>query len=272
MWFAGGFHNRGVLVNHVSPAANSAPAAPLGVQLYSVRDDLGPGGLEPTLRRLAAMGFTHVEPYRILADTDRFAAALKETGLSATAAHANVVSGDADAFLAAAGQLGLDALVVPWTEPAGLTDLDGVLALAAAINGVAERAAGQGIRIGYHNHDFEFRQQVSGVAAYEILVDALADNVILELDTHWASVGGADVFELIPRLAGRLHYLHVTNEPPDDDDPPALGTDLTGRMDEVIAAARPFMEMAVLEVVVHEGDVFPVLARNADYFLRQVRA
>jgi hypothetical protein len=43
-------------------------------------------------------------------------------------------------------------------------------------------------------------------------------------------------------------------------------------MDEVIAAARPFMEMAVLEVVVHEGDVFPVLARNADYFLRQVRA
>ena len=30
--------------------------------------------------------------------------------------------------------------------------------------------------------------------------------------------------------------------------------------------------MPVVEVVVHEGDIFPVLERNAAFFLRQVRA
>jgi sugar phosphate isomerase/epimerase len=247
------------------------PPAPLGVQLYSVRDDIGPAELTATLGRLAAMGFTHVEPYRILDDPDGLAAALRTTGLAATAAHASVITADQDAYLAAAAELGLGTLIVPWTEPGTITDRAGVETLAAAINAAAARAADQGIRVGYHNHDFEFRQQVDGVPAYQILTDALDERVVLELDTFWASMGGADVFELIPALAGRLRYVHVTNEPPDDDDPSPLGPPVTGRMAEVVALARPLVEMVVLEIVVHDGDVFPVLARNAEFFLSQVR-
>jgi sugar phosphate isomerase/epimerase len=250
----------------------AGPQAPLGVQLYSVRDDIGPADLAATLRRLAAMGFTHVEPYRILDDPAGLAAALRASGLAATAAHANVITADQDAYLAAAAQLGLDTLIVPWTEPDSIADRAGVEALAAAINAAAARAADRGIRVGYHNHDFEFRQQVDGVPAYQILTDALDERVVLELDTFWASMGGADVFELIPALAGRLRFVHVTNEPPDADDPPPLGPPVAGRMSEVVALARPLVEMVVLEVVVHDGDVFPVLARNAEFFLGQVRA
>jgi sugar phosphate isomerase/epimerase len=102
-------------------------------------------------------------------------------------------------------------------------------------------------------------------------VDALDESVLLELDTHWASVGGADVFELIPRLGSRVRFLHVTNEPPDPGDP-VRGTDLTGRMGEVLALSRPFLEMPVVEVVVHDGDVFPVLQRNAGFFLHLARS
>jgi len=94
---------------------------------------------------------------------------------------------------------------------------------------------------------------------------------VLELDTHWASVGGADVFELLPRLGTRVGYVHVTNEPPDEDDPPVLGVDITGRMDEVIAAGQKNGAMPVLEVVVHDTDVFPVLERNAEFFGALVR-
>jgi sugar phosphate isomerase/epimerase len=246
--------------------------APLGVQLYSVRDDIGPGDLSRTLARLAAMGFTHVEPYRILGNADEFTAALRETGLTATAAHANVVTDERDAYLAAARRLGLRTLIVPWTDPAGLSDRDSITAFAAAVNDAARRASDQGISVGYHNHDFEFSQRADGVPAYEILVDALDESVVLEVDTHWASIGGADVFELLPRLGDRVRFLHVTNEPADDDDPPVMGVDITGRMDEVVAAGRAIGAMAVLEVVVHEGDIFPVLERNAAYFGKLVRA
>jgi sugar phosphate isomerase/epimerase len=254
---------------HRQPAVE--PAA-IGVQLYSVRDDIGPADLTTTLGRLAAMGITHVEPYRILDDPSGLARSLADTGLTAVAAHANVIDGELDAYLAAARQLGLDTLIVPWTEPDRLTDREGISALAQAINAAGRRSANQGIAIGYHNHDFEFRQHVGGTAAYEILAQSLDDSIILELDTHWASVGGADVLDLLPRLGSRVSFLHVTNEPPDEDDPPVLGTDITGRMDEVIAAGRKIGAMPVLEIVVHSGDVFPVLERNVGYFLSLVRS
>jgi len=254
--------------------SHASSSAPLGVQLYSVRDDIGPDDLDRTLDRIAAMGFTHVEPFSILKQTDQLAAGLARTGLGAVAAHANVATGDREAFLAAAGRLGLKALIVPWTDPDGLRDRAGVLTLAAAINEAARRAADEGIEVGYHNHDFEFRQHSGGLPAYQILLDALDDSVFLELDTYWASTGGADVFELVPRLGGRVRFLHVKNEPPDDDDPPILGVDITGRMDEVVALGASIGAMPVVEVVVHggeRGDIFPVLERNARFFLDQVR-
>ena len=256
--------------------ATSGPAGPLpvslGVQLFSVRNDIGPADLAVTLGRLAAMGFTHVEPYRILESTGLLADAMAAAGLQATAAHANVITEDTGALLAAARRLGLGTLIVPWTEPATLTDRAGVAGLAAAVNEAARRFGDAGLRVGYHNHDFEFSQQVDGVPAYQVLADELDDDVLLELDTHWASVGGADVFELLPRLGDRVRYLHVTNEPPDDDDPPTLGADLTGRMGDVLALGRAAGAMPVVEVVIHEGDIFPVLERNAAFFLGQVRA
>jgi sugar phosphate isomerase/epimerase len=241
--------------------------SPLGIQLYSVRDDLGPADLEATLKRLAAMGFTHAEPYRILDRTEQLRAALAAAGLRATAAHANVTTADRDAYFDAAVVLGLDTLIVPWTEPAALLDRDGIAAVAAAINDAARRAADRGLAVGYHNHDFEFSQHVDGKPAYEILADSLDDAVVLEVDTFWASMGGADVFELVPRLGSRVRFLHVTNEPPDDDDPTPLGPALIGRMGEVGRLGSPFVEMPVVEVVVHAGDVFPVLERNAAFFL-----
>lgn len=262
-------------MSHASPdqSANLQPEpAPLGVQLYSVRDDIGPGQLEPTLLRLAGMGFTHVEPYRILDDTERLGEAIREAGLDAVAAHANVVAAERDAYFAAARRLGLATLIVPWAEPERLAVRDGIADLAAAVNEAADRAADHGLAVGYHNHDFEFSQQVSGVPAYEILAESLDDRVVLEVDAHWASVGGADVFSLLARLGERVKFLHVTNEPPDDDDPPVRGVDLTGRMDEVVASGRKTGAMTVLEIVVHDGDSFAALERNAAFFRQQVRS
>ena len=243
--------------------------SPLGIQLYSVRDDIGPADLETTLKRLAAMGFTHAEPYRILDRTEQLGEALAAAGLQVTAAHANVTTSDRDAYFDAAARLGLDTLIVPWTEPDALSTRDGVAAVAAAINDAARRAADRGLRVGYHNHDFEFSQHVDGRPAYEILTDSLDGEVVLEVDTFWASMGGADVFELIPRLGARVRFLHVTNEPPDDDDPPPLGPAITGRMAEVARLGTPFVHMPVVEAVVHSGDVFDVLERNAAFFLGQ---
>jgi sugar phosphate isomerase/epimerase len=246
-------------------------ASQLGIQLYSVRDDLGPARLDDTLARLAAMGFTHAEPYDILSDPHGLAAALRRNGLLAATAHAAVTELDETAVLDAADLLDIGTVIIPWVEPRSIADRAGVEKLADAINGVAERAARRGIRIGYHNHDFEFAQRVDGVPVYELLVGLLDPAVVLELDVYWAGVGGADVFELLPRLGGRVRFLHVVRDREPGNDRPVLGVDATGRMDEVLALAAGPLELPIVEVVAHHGDVFPLVERNAAFFRELVR-
>ena len=248
--------------------------AQLGVQLYSVREDLGPAVLGDTLKRLAGMGFTHVEPYDILSDTSALHNAMREAGLVAQTAHANIVDPelDRDAIVAAAKQLGIDTIIVPWTEPDSISTRAGVEALAAAINDAAAFAAPHDIRIGYHNHDFEFSRTIDGAPAYDLLVSLLDEPVVLEVDTYWASVGGADVFELLPRLGKRVRFLHVKTEPPNPPDRVMLGPDISDRQADVLAVTRDSVELPIVEAVVHEGDIFPVLRRNAAFFVKEVAA
>ncbi|HEX4789819.1 MAG TPA: TIM barrel protein [Actinospica sp.] len=245
---------------------------PLGIQLYSVRDDLGPSQLDDTFARLVALGFTHVEPYDVLSDTDGLAAALRRSGLRAATAHADVVTLDETAILDAAERLGIETVIVPWVEPDGIADRAGVEKLAAAVNASAGRAAARGITIGYHNHDFEFAQRIDGTPAYELFVDLLDPAVALELDVYWAGVGGADVFELLPRLGDRVRYLHDVHDREPGNDRPVLGVDATGRMDEVLALAAGALELPIVEVVAHHSDVYPLVERNAAYFRKLVGA
>jgi sugar phosphate isomerase/epimerase len=241
---------------------------PLGVQLYSVRDDLDAAVLPATVARLAAMGYTHLEPYRILENTELLKRSMDDAGVVATTAHANLVTLDRDDHLRAARILGIGTMIIPWVEPASISTRDGVEALAASVNDVAAWGAANGIRIGYHNHDFEFSQHIDGVSAWEMLVELFDDHVILELDTYWASVGGGDVLEILERLGSRIPLLHVKNEPANPDDPAPLGPDITGRMPAVLAAAAPNLEFPVVELVV--DDVFTALERNARWFTAEL--
>jgi sugar phosphate isomerase/epimerase len=218
------------------------------------------------------MGFTHAEPYDILSDPHGLAAALRRHGLLSATAHAAVTELDETAVLDAADLLDIGTVIVPWVEPRSIADRAGVEKLADAINGVAERAARRGIRIGYHNHDFEFAQRVDGAPVYELLVSLLDPAVVLELDVYWAGVGGADVFELLPRLGDRVRFLHVVRDREPGNDRPVLGVDATGRMGEVLALAAGPVELPIVEVVAHHSDVFPLVERNAAFFRELVRA
>src|SRR4029450_3096532 len=78
-------------------------------------------------------------------------------------------------------------------------------------NKAAIEAADHGITVGYHNHHFELESKIGGVHALEILVDSLSDAVILEVDTYWAAVGGADVPALLGKFGDRVKAIHVND-------------------------------------------------------------
>jgi len=180
----------------------------LSLQLYTVRGKLEED-FDGTLARIAEIGYTKVEPFGVTAFADRLADALPKHGLSAPTTHAGLLREDSALILAAAQRLGITTVIDPHTDPARWQAADDVKAIAQGLNEAAKVAADLGITVGYHNHQFELESTIGGAHALEILADNLSDEVILEVDTYWAAVGGADVPALLKKFGERVTAIHV---------------------------------------------------------------
>jgi sugar phosphate isomerase/epimerase len=241
------------------------PRSPISVQLYSVRDRLA-DDLEGTLERLAALGFTNVEPYgAFVVDSDDYVAALASTGLSAPSAHAGVLdlSDPSPAFEAAAA-IGVKTIIDPAHRTDDWESISGIARIAERINTAAERAREYGLRLGYHNHWWELESRPNGTPALELLAHRLTDDVVLEVDTYWVEVGGVDVVDLLGRLGDRVQLLHVKDGDKSRDVKAQLPAG-EGAMDvPAILDAAP-AAMRVLEFDDYAGDTMDGLAASLAY-------
>jgi sugar phosphate isomerase/epimerase len=181
----------------------------IALQLYTVRS-LMAVDLAGTLRALAATGFSAVE-LAGLPETSpgRLAALLDETGLRPVASHESVESlrMDASAVADRMADLGCPRVIVPWMPEDDRRTVDDVRRFASELGGFAQTFAQRGIRVGYHNHSFEFAP-LDGTTAWDILLGELAPEVEIELDVYWVAVGGRDVATEI-QAAGRVRLLHM---------------------------------------------------------------
>jgi sugar phosphate isomerase/epimerase len=243
-------------------------ANPPAVQLYSLREQLQAGSRLAVLRSLSEFGYGAVEPYDVATDPERLRDDLVETGLTACSVHARVLGEDAHAYLAGARTVGAGTVIVPSVKPERFADAGSISALAREINEGAAKAADYGLRLGYHNHWFELESVISGRTGLEVLADALDENVILEVDTYWAAVGGQDVPELLGRLGDRVRYLHVKDGPITREDPmTAVGQ---GRMPVAdILAAAPRAEWHVVELDRCATDMLTAVRESLEWLAGQ---
>ena len=226
----------------------------LSVQLYSVRDKYAadPTG---TLQRLAAIGFTRVEPYGVVQNADFLRAGLPANGLTAPTAHAQLIGADQHAVFAAAVECGIGVVIDPFVPADKWQEEADISATAGAINSAAKIAAEHGVTVGYHNHWWELQSRIGGRSALEVFADQLDPSVVLEVDTYWATAGGEDAPALLGRLGERVHAIHVKDG--------GLATDASGQLPagqgqvpvaEVLAAAPNALR--VVEFDAYDGDIF----------------
>ncbi|GAA1680483.1 sugar phosphate isomerase/epimerase [Kribbella sp. NPDC056951] len=227
----------------------------LSLQLYTVRHKLEED-FDATLARIAEIGFTKVEPFGVPGIADQLAEALPKHGLSAPTTHAGLLRDeDAAPIYAAAQKLGISTVIEPFIDPARWQSADDVKATAEALNQASVEAAKHGITVGYHNHHFELESKIDGVHALEIFVDHLNDDVVLELDTYWAAVGGADVPALLKKWGSRVVALHVKDGDGtlDNKAQTAVG-DGTIAVADILAAAP--QALRVVELDDFSGEIF----------------
>ena len=188
-------------------------SSPPALQLYTLREQLQTSGRKAVLQRVADFGYGAVEPYDVLTDPEQLRADLDEAGLAVCSVHAKILDGEGEAMLRGALAVGAGTVIVPWADPVRFADSEPIAVLAGELNEAAVKLADLGLRLGYHNHDFELSSIVGGRPGLEVLADGLDPAVVLEVDTYWAAVGGQDVPALLRRLGDRVRYLHVKDGP-----------------------------------------------------------
>ncbi|RKO24576.1 sugar phosphate isomerase/epimerase [Pseudarthrobacter phenanthrenivorans] len=225
------------------------------IQLYTLRNAVQED-LAGTIRRVAEIGFTQVEPYNFVAMAKELGAALKENGLTAPSGHAPLLSQDQDGIFAAAKELGITTVIDPFIPAERWQSAEDIQETAAQLNAAAQKGAGYGIRVGYHNHQWELESTIEGRTALEYFADLLDPELVLEVDTYWVAVGGQDPVDILTRLGDRVKLIHIKDGP--------LTTETKAQQPagqgklpvlDVIAAAKS-LEVGVVEFDDYAGDIF----------------
>ena len=81
---------------------------------------------------------------------------------------------------------------------------------AEQFNKVGEQVKKDGLQLGYHNHNFEFKKFEGGVTGYdEFLRLTDPDLVKLEMDCGWVTVAGHDPVAYLHKFPDRYKLLHI---------------------------------------------------------------
>ncbi len=182
----------------------------IGVQLYTLRS-LMEQDVQATLAKVGEAGYKEVEfaGYfdKPLTDIGTW---LKDSGLTAPSTHINTynLENNFDAALEAAHVLGHKHMFLNWLAPEDRT-VDRYKEIAALLNKNGEKARDAGVRLGHHNHEFEF-DDLGGTTGFGILAtETDADKVEFELDVYWTRVANIDPITLFKAHPGRFPCIHV---------------------------------------------------------------
>jgi sugar phosphate isomerase/epimerase len=225
------------------------------LQLYTLRNAIQED-LPGTIRKVAEIGFTQVEPYNFVATAQELGEALRDNGLTAPSGHAPLLSQDQDQIFTAARELGITTVIDPFIPADRWQSAEDVQATAAQLNAAAKKGAGYGIRVGYHNHQWELESRIEGRTALEYFADLLDPELVLEVDTYWVAVGGQDPVDILGKLGTRVKFIHIKDGPLTADTKAQLpaGQGKVAVLD-VIAAAKS-LEVGVVEFDDYDGDIF----------------
>jgi sugar phosphate isomerase/epimerase len=187
----------------------------VGLQLYSLRDIIGkdPKGV---LKSVAEFGYKELESYGYK-DGKYFDLPAKEYADYVTSLGMKNVSGHYGIDLAKnsweqtcadAKLIGQEYVVVPYLTEEYYKTLDDLKKTCAIINKGEEIATKMGLKMGYHNHAFEFKQ-VEGQVMFDVMMKELNPNVRMELDIFWVVNAKQDPIQLFQKYPGRFEQWHV---------------------------------------------------------------
>lgn len=249
----------------------------LGIQLYSVRDDMSkdPKG---TITRLKKMGYSYVEHagYKDrkfygypVADFKQF---LHDTGIKMLSGHsflgakqwngAGDFTHDWKQTIDDAAAVGMKYIISPGLDEDLCKSSDDFKRYMELFSKTGELCKKSGITFAYHNESYEFNHKLDNVVLYDLLLKLTDHHPV----SHQIDIGnmyetGGRAADYLKRYPGRFTLMHVKDEIKKDTSAPndsayestILGKGVVGVKDVVDFAARSGVTHFIIEQESYQG-------------------
>jgi sugar phosphate isomerase/epimerase len=192
-----------------------------GLQLYTVRNDVAKN-LAATLEYVAKAGYSQIELYGFDGKSffgkspKELKAMFDGLKLTSPSGHYNfgpvLTANNLDFWkkvIDAGNAMGNEYLTIPWLD-ANQRGADTLPKLVELVNKAAEITKAAGMKLAYHNHDFEFKKLDNGKSFLQVLLEGTDPSMVeFELDLYWSAFMNENAVEWFRKYPGRFTQWHV---------------------------------------------------------------
>lgn len=184
---------------------------PVGVQLYSVRDECAKD-LPGTIQKVAKMGYEGVEFAGYYGrDSKTLRKLLDDAGLLCCGTHTQIdtlLGDELPKTIEFNKTIGNKFLIVPGLPEKYRSSRKAWQESAKLFNELSDKVKSHGMQVGYHNHSIEFKP-LDGELPWDTFFGNTKKEVVMQLDTGNAMAGGGDPMVFLKRYPGRATTIHL---------------------------------------------------------------
>lgn len=209
------------------PQETAAKTKDIGIQIYTLRNEILKDGLEVTMEKVAAAGYKWIEPFgyenkKYLGKTPQeFKAMTEGLGMRIPSVHSVMElssAGGKDDMInnmkitaEDAKATGAEYMIWAYLKPEDRTSMEDYKRHIETFNKFSEICKEVDIQFAYHNHDFEFIPfEGETEKPFEMIMrETDADLVKFEMDLFWVRMAGEQPVDWFKKDPGRFHLWHL---------------------------------------------------------------